>query len=85
MVIVFGFNNRDWDVGLVIKDAVRPFRFAATDELAANDDAALGETDFLADLGHLIPTHLLDGRDDELGADVAFAEQLLIHAANPLM
>jgi hypothetical protein len=41
-------DNGDRNVGLVIKDAVGTFGFAATDELAANDDAAFGKADFFA-------------------------------------
>ena len=40
---------------------------------------AFGETDLLANLRYGIPARLLDGRRDELGADVAFAEVFFIH------
>jgi hypothetical protein len=51
----------------------------AAHELAADNDAAPGETNLLADLQHLVPTRLAQGRRDELGADVAFAEALFVH------
>jgi hypothetical protein len=52
-----------------------------TNQLAAHDDAPLGEADLLAKLRQLIPSRLLEGGRDELGADVAFAQQLLLHGA----
>ena len=74
VVVVLGLDERDRDVGLVVEDVVGALGLAARDQLAANDDAALGEADLLADLQHLIPARLLHGGRDELGADVAFAE-----------
>lgn len=41
---------------------------------AAHDDASLGETDFLADLGKQIPAGHDERRCNVLGADVAFRE-----------
>ena len=64
----------DRDVGLVVEDVVGALGLAAGDQLAADDDPALGEADLLADLRHLVPARLLDGGRDELGADVAFGE-----------
>ena len=43
------------DVRLVVEDVVGALGLAAGDQLAADDDAALGEADFLADLRHLVP------------------------------
>ena len=82
MRIVFGLDQRQRDVGLVIEDVVGALGFAAADQLAAHDDAALGEADLFADLRHLIPARPAYGRRDELGADVAFAEAAFIDAGN---
>ncbi len=41
------------DVGPVIEDVIGPL--APADQLAAHDETAFGEADFLADLCHLIP------------------------------
>ena len=41
--------------GLVVEDVVGFLGLAALDRLAANDDAALGEVDLLADLRHHVP------------------------------
>ena len=51
------------------------------DQLAAHDDAALGEAHLLADLRHLVPPGLAQGRCDELGADVTFTEAFLVHCS----
>ena len=75
----FGLDQREWDVGLVIEDVVGPLGLTASDQLAANDDAALGEAHLLADLRHLIPTGQIHCRGNKLGADVTFAEEVLVH------
>src|SRR4026208_393490 len=52
---------------------------------APDDDPALGEGDFLAKLGQLVPAGAAEGRGNELGADVALAELLLVHAAEAIV
>ena len=42
--IVLGLDQRERDVGLVIEDVVGALGLAAGDQLAANDDPALGES-----------------------------------------
>ena len=81
VVVVLGLDQRERDVRLVVEDVVGALGLAAGDQLAADDDAALGEADLLADLRHLIPARLAHGGRDELGADVAFAEGFLVHPA----
>ena len=56
MVVVLGLDEGDGDVGLVIKDVVGALRLAAGDQLAADDDPALGEADLLANLRHAHPS-----------------------------
>ncbi len=46
--VVLGLDQRQRDVGLVVEDVVGPLGLAAADQLAAHDDAALGEADLLA-------------------------------------
>ncbi len=70
--VVLGFDHGDGDVGFVIENVVGPLALAPADELAPHDDAALGEAHLLADLRHLVPSGLAQGRRDELGTDVAF-------------
>src|ERR1700733_3162960 len=62
----------------------RLFGLAPRYELAADDDPSFGEIDLLADLHHSIPAGPLHSGTDELGADVAFAEVLLVHPATCL-
>ena len=47
---------------------IRPLGLAPSDQLAADDDAALGEAHLLPDLQHLVPARLAQSRRDELGA-----------------
>ena len=78
--VVFGLDQRQRDVGLVIEHVVGALRLAAADQLAADDDAALGEADLFPDLRHHIPSRPAHGRRDELCADVTFAEASFIYA-----
>ena len=43
VVVVLGLDQRERDVGLVVEDVVGALGLAAGDQLAADDDAALGE------------------------------------------
>jgi hypothetical protein len=83
VLVVLGLDHRDRDVGLVEQQVVDLLGFAALHGLAAHDDAALGEVDFLTKLGHHIPlvaARADDGGSDELGADVGLGEFLLVQA-----
>ena len=83
--VVLGLDQRDRDVRLVVENVVGPLGLAARDQLAAHDDPALGEIDLLANLHHLVPPGALDGRQDELRADVAFGEASLVHRAGRIL
>ena len=50
MGIVLGFDEGQRDIGLIIEDIVGALGLAAADQLAAHNDAPLGEADFLANL-----------------------------------
>ncbi len=78
MAIVLGFDYGDGDIGLVEQHIISPFMFGAGVELAANDYPAFGKGKFFQDLGGYIPSRLLQGRRDELGADVALGELFFI-------
>lgn len=79
VIVIFGLDKGDRDVRLVVENDVGLLRLPARYQLAAHDDAALGEKDFLPNLHHLIPTGALDGRQDEFRADIAFSEAPFIH------
>jgi hypothetical protein len=81
MGVVLRLDERDRDVRLVVEDEVRLLGLAVRHQLAANDDAALGEIDLLAYLHHLVPAGPLDGGQDELRADIALGQSQLIHPA----
>jgi hypothetical protein len=67
----FGLDQGDRVVRLVIEDDVGLLTLPARDELAAHDDAALGEIDLFADLSTGVPARLHNRRHDILRADVA--------------
>ena len=55
VVVVLGLDDGEREVRLVEQDVVGLLRLPASDRLAANDDAALGEVGFLTDLRHHVP------------------------------
>ncbi len=59
--IVLGLDQGDGDVWFVIQNVVGPLAFAPADQLAAHDDASLGEADLLADLRYPVPPGLSQG------------------------
>ena len=78
---ILRFDHSQGDVGLPVEDVIGILPRPSAHQLAANDDAALGQVDFLPNLRLHIPPGLDDGRGDELGADVALGEVLLVHLA----
>ena len=84
VLVVLGLDDREGNVGLVVENVVGALGLATCDQLAADDDAALGETDLLADLVHFVPAGAAEGGRDELGADVAFGEASLVHCVSGL-
>ncbi len=78
VVIVFGLDQTDRQVGLEVENVVGELPLATFDGLAPDHHAAVGEIDLLSDLRVDIPTGLSDGRGDELRANVAFAERFLV-------
>lgn len=51
-------------------------------QLAAHDDASIGERKLFTDLGRGIPARLFQGRCDLLCADIALGKLFLVHLAN---
>ena len=70
---------------LPVQDEVGLLRLAAANQLAAHDDAALGERHLTPDLRGFVPPDLDDGRGDELDADVVFAQVVVRRAAHHLL
>jgi hypothetical protein len=70
---VVRLDQGDRYIGLVVEDEIGLFGLAARDQLAAHDDPAFGEIKLLANLQHLVPARALDGGQDKLRADIAFA------------
>jgi hypothetical protein len=68
-------------VGCALVGVVGALRLAAGDEFPADDHPTGGERDFFADLSLHVPSGLLDGRRDELGADVPLGEVGLVQGA----
>ena len=79
VAIVLRLDQRDRDIRFVIEDDVSLLRLAARDQLAANDDSALGEKDLLPNLRHRIPAGLFYGGQDEFATNVSFGETTLVH------
>jgi hypothetical protein len=80
VVVVLGLDQRDRHIRLIVENEVGLLRLTARHEL---DDPALGEIDLLPNLHHLIPAGALDGRQNELRADIPFGQGPLIHEDQP--
>jgi hypothetical protein len=78
VVVVFGLDEGDGNVGLVVENVVGTLGLAAGYQSAADDDPAFCERNLFANLRQDIPARLLDSGRDELSTDVAFAEAFLI-------
>ena len=74
MAIILGLDQGDGDIGLEVENVISAFGLAPRMDLAAHDDAALGEGDLFANLGVQIPAGPEKGGRDEFGADVPFRE-----------
>lgn len=77
MIIVFGFYNRNGDIGFLVKDEIGAFALAAPGFLAFYEDAAICEENFFADLAVAVPAGFNYGGQYELSADVAFGKGFL--------
>lgn len=84
VAVVLGLNNRDGDIGLIEEHVVSPLVPGAGMELTTHNHPTLGEGELFPDLGGNIPARLLQCRRDELGADIAFGELLLVHRLTSL-
>src|SRR5262249_32124670 len=85
MGVVLGFDHSDRQARLEVEDVVGLLCFATLDRLAADDGAALGEVEPLAQLRHHVPLAPVGTNErgrDELGADIRLGEPLLVHAAS---
>ena len=84
VVVVLGFKDSEGQIGFVRKDVVGLLGFTALDGLPANDDAAIREIGFLADLGHHVPFFSVRAEQrgrDELRADIGLGKGFFVHAA----
>jgi len=72
MLIVFGFNDGNGDIWLVVENLIRSFAFSTTGEVAFDIDTTIRESDFFSDLGKRIPASLFQGWLNILCADVSF-------------
>ena len=82
MVVVFGLDDGNREIGLVEEEIVDLLGFSSTDGFAANNHPALREVDLLTKLGHHVPflaVRAKNCRRNELRADIRFREFLLIH------
>jgi hypothetical protein len=75
VIVVFGFDDRQRNIRLVIENVIRALLCAARIEFASHEDATLGERYFFSNLRIAIPACNINKRGcDELCADIAFAE-----------
>ena len=82
LVVVFGLDHRDGDVGLEEQRVVglEDGGCIAVGRFAPYADAPCSQPKLMKYLRHRVPPGLLDGGRDEAGADVAFGELFLVQA-----
>ena len=59
MRVIFGFDNRDGNIGFVIEDIIRPFSLPPAGQIASDVDFPVRKRDFFSDLGFDIPARCL--------------------------
>ena len=79
MGVILCLYQGNGDVWLIVEDVVRKLGLATSDKLASDNDPSFGKVDILTDLGHVIPSRVLDSWSNKLGADIAFAEISFVH------
>ena len=72
MFVVFGLNDGNGDIGLVVKNVVGPFAFSPGGHFTANVDFSVGKRNLFQKLSQFVPTRFFERGRDELGADVSF-------------
>ncbi len=80
--VVLRLDHGDWRFAAGVEQVIRFFPLASCDQFPPDDDTARSEEVFLPHLGHLIPPRRLDGRRDELGADVRLSEGFFVHGSS---
>ena len=60
------------------EDVIGALGFTTGNKHPPNNDASLGKVDLFADLHLLVPSRAFHGGADELGADIALAEVVLV-------
>ncbi len=72
MLVVFGFNDSNGDIGLVVENVIRSFAFSSTGKVAFDIDTTIRESDFFSDLGKRVPANLFQSWLNVFCADVSF-------------
>jgi hypothetical protein len=82
VVVVLGLDHGQRDVGLEEQGVVGPEhrRGITLGPAAAHDDPPGSQRELAVDLHHAIPAGLFHGWPDELVADVALGQGLLVHS-----
>jgi len=65
VIIIFGFDDSDWNFRLVIQDEISAFALAASGTVAAYINPPIGEENFFANLSLQIPACFDEIRQNE--------------------
>jgi hypothetical protein len=80
VIIVFGLDEREREM-LIVEYVIGALGLAARDQSAAHDDTAFGEANSPTNLRGFVLPGLYDGGGNVFGADIGFAQGLLVHPA----
>src|SRR5260370_11823141 len=86
VVVVFGLDDSNGNIGLVVEQIIDFFGFSAPYVFAPYDHPPFGKVKLLTDLSHQIPLRIVrtkKGRGNELCPHVRFSEFFLVHNGAP--
>jgi hypothetical protein len=74
MPVIFGLDNGQGDIGLVVKDVIGPFALTSNGQVTFHINAPIGKRVLFPNLGQRIPAGFLQSGLDVFAANVSFRQ-----------